>query len=95
MSVPRLVRGPGAGLTPVAVRTGRREPGLLKGKYDLPDEFFFDPLPEEELRLWEGKEDEGPWLSDLAGTNATPKLTQMFARRIFCVGREDVQPVLP
>jgi hypothetical protein len=46
-------------LTPVAVRTGRREPGLLKGKYDLPDEFFFDPLPEEELRLWEGAEDEG------------------------------------
>jgi hypothetical protein len=34
-------------------------PGLLKGKYNLPDEFFFDPLPEEELRLWEG-EDEDP-----------------------------------
>lgn len=45
---------------PVAARTGRREPGLLKGKYDLPDAFFFDPLPEEELRLWEGAEDEGP-----------------------------------
>jgi antitoxin (DNA-binding transcriptional repressor) of toxin-antitoxin stability system len=56
-----IARGeePAVRLTPVAVRTGRREPGLLKGKYDLPDEFFFDPLPEEELRLWEGAEDEG------------------------------------
>ena len=45
-------------LAPVAARTGRREPGRLQGKYDLPDAFF-DPLPEEELRLWEGAEDEG------------------------------------
>lgn len=29
--------------------------GMLKGKVEpLPDEFFFDPLPEEELRAWEG-----------------------------------------
>jgi hypothetical protein len=33
-----------------------RQFGVLKGKIpDLPDEFFFDPLPEEELRLWEGE----------------------------------------
>lgn len=33
-----------------------RKPGRLKGKWpDLPDSFFFDPLPEEELRLWEGR----------------------------------------
>lgn len=40
-------------------KKGKRVPGLLKGKYHLPDEFFFDPLPEEELRAWEG-EYEGP-----------------------------------
>lgn len=32
----------------------RRTPGRLKGLVSLPDSFFFDPLPEEELRLWEG-----------------------------------------
>ena len=31
----------------------RRVPGLWKGKIELGPEFF-DPLPEEELRLWEG-----------------------------------------
>jgi prevent-host-death family protein len=46
-------------LTPIAGRKGKRVPGLLKGKYNIPDEFFFAPLPEEELRAWEG-EDEGP-----------------------------------
>ncbi len=25
---------------------------------DIPDSFFFDPLPEEELKLWEGADDE-------------------------------------
>lgn len=30
--------------------------GILKGKIaPLPDSFFFDPLPEDELRLWEGR----------------------------------------
>lgn len=30
--------------------------GMLKGKVKSPpDAFFFDPLPEEELRLWEGE----------------------------------------
>jgi hypothetical protein len=35
----------------------RRAFGILKGKLRLPDSFFFDPLPEEELEAWEaGKE---------------------------------------
>ena len=33
----------------------RRAFGVLKGKLKLPDSFFFDPLPEEELKLWEGR----------------------------------------
>ena len=33
---------------------GKRQPGILKGKITVPDSFF-DPLPEEELRLWEGR----------------------------------------
>jgi len=33
----------------------RRAFGVLKGKLKLPDSFFFDPLTEEELRLWEGR----------------------------------------
>jgi prevent-host-death family protein len=49
---------PVARLTPMEKAKPKRMPGLLKGKYDIPDAFFFDPLPEEELRLWEG-EDEG------------------------------------
>ena len=31
-----------------------RKPGRLMGIPPLPDSFFFDPLPEDELRLWEG-----------------------------------------
>lgn len=34
----------------------RRSFGALKGRLKLPDSFFFDPLPEEELKLWEGRE---------------------------------------
>lgn len=35
--------------------------GLMKGKWpDLPDSFFFDALSEEDLRRWEGAEDEDP-----------------------------------
>ncbi len=33
---------------------GKRRFGALKGKIDL-DDSFFDPLPEEELALWEGR----------------------------------------
>ena len=32
----------------------KRVPRMLKGKIKL-DDRFFDPLPEEELRLWEGR----------------------------------------
>lgn len=38
----------------VASRHPRRVPGALKGIWpEIPDSFFFDPLPEEELRLWD------------------------------------------
>lgn len=56
-----ITRGqtPVAKLEPVVKKSGPRKAGMLKGKIpDLPDAFFFDPLPEEELRLWEGQ-DEG------------------------------------
>ncbi|MGH6877209.1 MAG: type II toxin-antitoxin system Phd/YefM family antitoxin [Rhizomicrobium sp.] len=46
-------------LTPL--ENAQRRPGFgsMKGKWpDLPDIFFFDPLPEEELRAWEGCDDE-------------------------------------
>jgi prevent-host-death family protein len=35
----------------------RRAFGVLKGKLKLPDSFFFEPLPDEEVKLWEGRED--------------------------------------
>ncbi len=46
-------------LTPV--KTAKRRPafGALKGQLTVPDSFFFDPLPEGELSLWEGG-NEGP-----------------------------------
>lgn len=41
-------------LVPVAEKPKpKRQPGTLKGKVWL-DERFFEPLPEEDLRLWEG-----------------------------------------
>lgn len=45
-------------LTPVRGKTGKRGlAGVKKGKWPvLPDAFFFAPLPEEELRLWEGED---------------------------------------
>ena len=43
---------PWARLMPLASPTGQRQPGGLVG--ELPD-CFFDPLPEEELRAWEGR----------------------------------------
>lgn len=33
---------------------GKRQPDVLKGKLVVPDSFF-DPLPEEELKRWEGR----------------------------------------
>jgi prevent-host-death family protein len=48
---------PVARLEPLERKTGKRGlAGIMKGKWpDLPDSFFFDPLPEDELRLWEGR----------------------------------------
>ena len=51
-------REPVARLAAVSPRKAKRTPGRLKGKVYLPDEFFFGPLPEEELKLWEGRGDE-------------------------------------
>jgi prevent-host-death family protein len=42
-------------LTPVSPAKQRPRFGAMKGKWPkLPDSFFFDPLPDEELDLWEG-----------------------------------------
>ena len=52
-----ILRGkvPVARLSAVQPRRPKLTFGMLKGKMPkLPDEFFFDPLSEEELRLWEG-----------------------------------------
>lgn len=57
-----ILRGKNPVARLIPIPTGKRKPGfgMLKGRIpDLPDEFFFAPLPEEELRLWEG-EDENP-----------------------------------
>ena len=53
---------PVARLQPIAPSQPRRLAGSMKGKWpNLPDSFFFDPLPEEELRLYEGGgDDENP-----------------------------------
>lgn len=53
-------RKPIARLVPVDVPAHvrrRRAFGVLKGKLKLPDSFFFDPLPEEELERWEKREE--------------------------------------
>ncbi len=36
----------------------RRQPGAPKRRLDIPDSAFFDPLPEEELRTWEGRSED-------------------------------------
>jgi prevent-host-death family protein len=44
-----------ARLSAISTQKQKRRFGMLKGKIPtLPDEFFFDPLPDDELRLWEG-----------------------------------------
>lgn len=43
---------PVARLAPLQER-GRPQPDVFKGKFVLPGSFF-DPLPEEELKAWEG-----------------------------------------
>lgn len=55
-------REPAVRLTPVGKKAPKREFGSRKGLYDIPDAFFFDPLPEDELKLYEGADIDG-WLS--------------------------------
>lgn len=40
-------------LVPIDAPMPRRRFGSLKGQLEVPDSFF-DPLPEDELKLWEG-----------------------------------------
>jgi prevent-host-death family protein len=56
-----ILRGdtPVAKLVPVPKVLEPRKPGRLKDLIIM-DDSFFDPLPEEELRLWEGRGDEDP-----------------------------------
>lgn len=52
-------RVPVARLEAIGQRSGKRGlAGIMKDKWpDLPDSFFFDPLPEDELAAWEGGQD--------------------------------------
>ena len=54
-----IARGdqPVATLTPVRAKGARksREPGQFKGQFTLTNAFF-EPLPDEELRAWEGED---------------------------------------
>jgi prevent-host-death family protein len=50
-------REPAVKLTPIGTRVSKRRFGALRGKLSLPDAFFFDPLPEDELKLWDGMDD--------------------------------------
>ncbi len=54
-----IARGkePAVRLQPLSKRSHNRRPGRLAG-LQIPDAFFFDPLPEAELRLWEGRGDD-------------------------------------
>ncbi len=45
---------PVARLVPYLPVKPLREPGLMKGKFEVPDSFF-DPLPDEILEYFEGK----------------------------------------
>jgi prevent-host-death family protein len=47
---------PIARLVPIEHQRPERKPGRMKGLIDIGPEFF-EPLPEEELRLWEGRDD--------------------------------------
>jgi prevent-host-death family protein len=45
---------PVAKIVPMKKADKPRVPGRLQGQIDLPDSFFFDPLPDDELKLWSG-----------------------------------------
>ena len=47
-------------LSPVGANRRRPVFGALKGKLSVPDSFFFDPLPDEELGLWESVDEGSP-----------------------------------
>lgn len=49
-------RKPVVRLVPIEPSTTSRRIGFLKGKGSVGPEFF-DPLPEDELRLWNGEEE--------------------------------------
>ncbi len=56
-AIPMVSLTPVAGASGVVTNKKPRQPGLLKhlrGK--IPDDIWFEPLPEEELKLWEGGE---------------------------------------
>ncbi len=53
-------REPAVKLTPIGKKAPKREFGSMRGLYDIPDAFFFDPLPEDELKRYEGADDEAP-----------------------------------
>ncbi len=57
-----IARGsePAVKLTPIGKKAPKREFGSMKGLYDIPDAFFFDPLPEDALKRYEGTDDEAP-----------------------------------
>ena len=58
-----IARGdkPVAKLTAAGLVKRRPRLGALKGKLPpIPDAFFFDPLPEEELAAWEGGDEDAP-----------------------------------
>ncbi|MBN9788033.1 antitoxin [Pseudonocardia sp. TMWB2A] len=51
-----IARGkePAVKMVPVEPAKPKRKPGRLKGKISVPDSFF-DPLPDDELALWNGE----------------------------------------
>jgi hypothetical protein len=53
-----IARAEAVKLTPIGKYVAKRRFGAMKGKLSLPDSFFFDPLPADELKLWEGGDDE-------------------------------------
>jgi antitoxin (DNA-binding transcriptional repressor) of toxin-antitoxin stability system len=57
-----IARGdvPAVKLTPVGRSAPKRQFGAMKGRYEIPDSFFFDPLPEDELSLYVGADEEDP-----------------------------------
>ena len=77
------------GATPVAVLKAynraemaerrRKSRGAWKGAFaEIPDSVWFDPLPEDELKLWEGH---GPLITGEPDQETTPKSMRPKKRR--------------